>query len=140
MINLSMVKGFASTAPHLQEDAGESAIEGVAHLDELALLVAAGKGLGSPAPFPVAKLDAARVLASALIAILEDESESDLRRGPKIRLRDEVQRFEANLIRSALRYTGGRQRRAARLLGMNVSTLNSRIKRYRLNSAEIRVG
>ena len=77
MINLSMVKGFASTAPHLQEDAGESAIEGVAHLDELALLVAAGKGLGSPAPFPVAKLDAARVLASALIAILEDESESE---------------------------------------------------------------
>lgn len=139
MTNLSMVKGFASTTPHLQEDAGESAIEGVAHLDELAHVVAA-KGLASPATFPVAKLDAARVLAGALIAILEADSESDLRRGPKIRIRDEVQRFEANLIRSALRYTGGRQRRAARLLGMNVSTLNSRIKRYRLNSAEIGVG
>ena len=45
-------------------------------------------------------------------------------------LRDYVQRFEAELIRSALITTGGRQRRAACILGMKVTTLNSKIKRY----------
>ena len=44
----------------------------------------------------------------------------------------EVRRFEAELIRSALVRTGGRQRRAARLLGMKVTTLNTKIRRYRI--------
>lgn len=44
----------------------------------------------------------------------------------------EVRRFEAELIRSALISTGGRQRRAARLLGMKVTTLNTKIKRYQI--------
>ena len=45
----------------------------------------------------------------------------------------EVRRFEAELIRSALISTGGRQRRAAHLLGMKVTTLNTKIKRYQIN-------
>lgn len=52
-------------------------------------------------------------------------------------LRDEVQRFEAQLIRSALITTGGRQRRAARILGMKVTTLNSKIKRYEINPEDL---
>ena len=47
--------------------------------------------------------------------------------------RSEVRRFEAELIRSALVRTGGRQRRAARLLGMKVTTLNTKIKRYKIS-------
>ena len=43
---------------------------------------------------------------------------------------DEVRRFETELIRWALLRTGGHQRRAARLLGMKVTTLNAKIKRY----------
>jgi len=47
-------------------------------------------------------------------------------------LQGEVRRFEAELIRNALIRTGGRQRRAARLLGTKVTTLNTKIKRYRI--------
>ena len=43
---------------------------------------------------------------------------------------EEVRRFETELIRWALLRTGGHQRRAARLLGMKVTTLNAKIKRY----------
>lgn len=50
--------------------------------------------------------------------------------GEKINFADEVQRFEENLIRSALMKTGGRQRQAAKILNLKVSTLNSKIKRY----------
>ncbi len=47
----------------------------------------------------------------------------------------EVENFEAELIMSALLETGGRQRAAARLLGMNISTLNRKLKRHGLNPA-----
>jgi len=93
-------------------------------------------GLAFLSSIPVARLDAVKVLAMALVTALESGSEIEPGRGSAINLRDEVKRFEANLIRSALAYTGGRQRRAARLLGINVSTINERIKRYKLNATE----
>jgi len=46
---------------------------------------------------------------------------------------EEVRRFEIDLIRRALEQTGGHQSRAARLLGMNATTLNSKIKTYNIN-------
>lgn len=51
----------------------------------------------------------------------------------KIDLQAEVRRFEMELIRSALIHTGGRQRQAARLLGTKVTTLNTKIKRYKID-------
>jgi two-component system response regulator AtoC len=45
-------------------------------------------------------------------------------------LQEEVQRYERELIRSALQRTRGNQRRAAKLLGVKVTTLNCKIKRY----------
>ena len=78
------------------------------------------------------RLEASRVLALALVDILESESDNDRSKTQWINLREVVQRFEQSLIRSALKQTGGRQRRAARLLGLNVSSLNMRIKRYKL--------
>ena len=56
---------------------------------------------------------------------------SDIGRG--INFYDEVRRFEIDLIRRALEQTGGHQSRAARLLGMNATTLNSKIKTYNIN-------
>jgi hypothetical protein len=50
-------------------------------------------------------------------------------------LQTEVRHFEAELIRSALIMTGGRQRRAAKLLGMKVTTLHTKIRRYGLDVA-----
>lgn len=55
----------------------------------------------------------------------------DIGRG--INFYDEVRRFEIDLIRRALEQTGGHQSRAARLLGMNATTLNSKVKTYNIN-------
>lgn len=52
---------------------------------------------------------------------------------PGINFYDEVRRFEIELIRRALDHTGNHQSRAARLLGMNATTLNSKIKTYNLS-------
>lgn len=51
-----------------------------------------------------------------------------------IRLSEEVQRFEVDLIRCALARTSGNQRRAASLLGIKATTLNSKIKRYNIQA------
>jgi transcriptional regulator with GAF, ATPase, and Fis domain len=45
---------------------------------------------------------------------------------------DEVQRFETHLIRMALSETGGNQAKAARLLGIKATTLNSKIKLFQI--------
>jgi two-component system NtrC family response regulator len=70
-------------------------------------------------------------LAFKMIAETEGvSSEIDLARG--VNFYDEVKRFEIDLIRRALDQTGGHQSRAARLLGLNATTLNSKIKSYNL--------
>ena|SRR5215468_330167 len=50
-----------------------------------------------------------------------------------VKLHDEVQRFEIDLIRSALSRTAGNQTRAAELLGVKITTLNTKIKRYKIH-------
>ena len=54
----------------------------------------------------------------------------DIARG--VNFYDEVKRFEIDLIRRALEQTGGHKSRAARLLGLNATTLNSKIKGYHI--------
>ena len=49
-----------------------------------------------------------------------------------IDLFEELKRFEINLITLALKQTRGHQARAARLLNINPTTLNSKIKLYRI--------
>ena len=53
-----------------------------------------------------------------------------VRRG--VNLYDEVRRFEIDIIECALEQTSGNQARAARLLGINQTTLNQKIKRYNI--------
>ena len=45
----------------------------------------------------------------------------------------EVDRFESKMIAQALRISHGSQTRAARLLGLNATTLNSKIKSLNIN-------
>ena len=54
----------------------------------------------------------------------------------KLGLQEEVQRYEIELICEALQRTRGNQRRAAKLLGVKVTTLNCKIKRYGISIAE----
>jgi len=49
-----------------------------------------------------------------------------------LNFRDAVLRYEIDLIRSALHITGNHQTHAARLLGVKLTTLNSKIKRYNI--------
>jgi transcriptional regulator with GAF, ATPase, and Fis domain len=49
-------------------------------------------------------------------------------------LHDEVREFEIDLINNALTKTQGHQRKAARLLGLKVTTLNAKMKRYNIMS------
>ena len=45
---------------------------------------------------------------------------------------EEVERFQINLIRSALRITKGSQVKAAKLLKLKATTLNAKMKLYKL--------
>ncbi len=70
---------------------------------------------------------------AAMKAVADTEGASgsvDLARG--VSFYDEVKKFEIDLIIRALEQTGGHQSRAARLLGLNATTLNSKIKSYHL--------
>jgi DNA-binding NtrC family response regulator len=49
------------------------------------------------------------------------------------RLDEEVRQFEMSLIRTALGRTAGSQTRAAKLLGLKLTTLNAKIKRYHIS-------
>ena len=72
-------------------------------------------------------------LAFELMQKAEGTSASiDIGRG--VNFYDEVKRFEIDLIRRALDQTGGHQSRAARLLGLNATTLNSKIKTYNIHT------
>ena len=64
------------------------------------------------------------------VQVLSTLEAADILRG--IQFYDEVERFERELITRALELTGGHQVRAARLLGLKVTTLNSKVKRYQI--------
>lgn len=84
------------------------------------------------------KIKALKEIALVLLRELETLGEAQPDEGKRsINLQEEVRRFEINLIERALRRTGGNQVRAARLLGMKVTTLNSKIIRYGIDPAEV---
>lgn len=66
-------------------------------------------------------------------ATLEKEIEGE----KPICLFEELQCFEANMIRCALIRSMGKQRTAAKLLGMKETTLNMKIKRYKIDLTEL---
>ena len=83
----------------------------------------------SPGKIKTLKQLALRLLLEA--QTLNEVPTLDVRDG--IDFYEEVKRFEVDLIQSALSHTDGNQVRAARLLNMKVTTLNSKIKLYGIN-------
>ena len=78
-----------------------------------------------------------KILALSLLReIASAENMGEGQGSNTIDLQAEVRRFECELIRSALVHTGGRQRPAARLLGTKVTTLNTKIKRYKIEISD----
>lgn len=54
-----------------------------------------------------------------------------------INLDEAIEDIEIRLIKRALELSGGRQIQAAKLLNIKQTTLNAKIKRYRINHKEI---
>jgi transcriptional regulator with GAF, ATPase, and Fis domain len=80
------------------------------------------------------RIETLREIASTLLEKLESLQSARPDRGEgSVKLCDEVQRFEIDLIRSALERTGGNQVRASRLLGVKPTTLNAKLKRYKIS-------
>jgi transcriptional regulator with GAF, ATPase, and Fis domain len=81
------------------------------------------------------RLDALREIALSLLTELETLERTPPAVGGKLRLNDEVKKFEIDLIRAALDRAHGNQARAARMLGVRKTTLNAKIKRYQIQHA-----
>jgi transcriptional regulator with GAF, ATPase, and Fis domain len=86
-----------------------------------------------------------QVLKNVALALISDgatqahkpASGAELPDAPsEISFYDEVRRFEIGLITQALRRAHGKQVAAARLLGLNATTLNSKIKQYQILGSE----
>ena len=77
-----------------------------------------------------ARIASLKVLVMTLLSEIESLEDQTDDSDSHLNLQDAVHQFESTLIRVALKKTGGRQRRAARLLGTKVTTLNTKIKRY----------
>lgn len=77
------------------------------------------------------RLGTVREAALTLLREVESLREVQSIKQP-VRLHEEVQRFEIELINSALSRSRGNQTHAARLLGVKLTTLNSKIKRYKI--------
>jgi DNA-binding NtrC family response regulator len=75
-------------------------------------------------------VDLLRLMKSELEALDSLGTELTLSIALPMDFYEQVERFEIDLIQTALRNTGGHQKRAAVLLGMQASTLNIKIKRY----------
>lgn len=94
------------------------------------------------------RLEALKVLSQSLLREVDalnsnNKSKNDVVnevRDGKIDLDREVQKYEAELIRCALVRTGGKQRRAAKLLNVKISTLNAKIKRFGISTSGLEYG
>ena len=84
----------------------------------------------------------ARYLEDLFLNFLAEVETLGVRRDLEIEhglnLREEVRRFEIDLIKCALQRTGGHQGRAAALLGVKATTLNAKIKLYQLQTKHFR--
>ena len=81
----------------------------------------------------VERLNALRDLVLMLLSAVESlQLARPAPSGSEAGLPRQVQRFESDLIRQALHRTGGNQARAARLLGVKYTTLNAKIRRYKI--------
>lgn len=79
------------------------------------------------------KLANISTLAISLSAAVEElETAPIAKLGADFDFYQEVERFQVGLIKSALRLSGGSQVKAARLLKLNPTTLNAKIKTFKL--------
>ena len=77
------------------------------------------------------RMSIVKQLLNKLLEELETVNESEkVKFGEDFNLYDQLKNFEIDMIRHALYLTNNNQRVAARMLGINYTTLNSKVKRY----------
>lgn len=81
------------------------------------------------------RIRALKEAALDLLTEVESLGSTEPRGDRSLKLHDEVKQFEIDLIRIALDRTSGSQTQAARLLGVKLTTLNTKIKRYKIEFA-----
>jgi len=87
-----------------------------------------------------ARLGLVKELTMALMDELKSLEYTDTNRSAEgLDFNAEVRRFEVDLICQALRRTAGHQTRAARLLGIKLTTLHDKIKRYNIDPQNLEV-
>ena len=91
--------------------------------------------MSSSVELPFHNLNGLREAAITLLREVESLTSKQPHTNGELGLQEEVQRYETELIREALQRTHGNQRRAAKLLGVKVTTLNCKIKRLGINPA-----
>ncbi len=88
----------------------------------------------TPEPTAQSKLEALKQLTVRLLREVQSLTEvHTVSINEGLDFYDEVSRFEIELIQRALLHTSGHQGRAARLLNLKVTTLNSKIKHYKIS-------
>lgn len=75
-----------------------------------------------------------------LLARMPAVVENCVRDGTPICLSTELQRFECNMIRSALIRSMGNQTKAAKLLNLKLTTLNTKIKHFNIDLMSLKTG
>lgn len=77
------------------------------------------------------RVKALKILLMTLLEELKDfNSDDETEKVNRIDLMSELERYEIDLIRYALLQSNGKQRAAAKLLNLKVTTLNAKIKRF----------
>lgn len=81
------------------------------------------------------RMAAVQDLANTLLTEIKDLGEAnELNLANGINIREEIRRYETELIRLALRLNGNHQLRTARMLGIKPTTLNAKIKRFAIQT------
>jgi len=95
------------------------------------------EALPRPSELPLNNLNNLREAAITLLREVECLTQAQPEPERNLGLQEQVQRYEIELIRGALQRTRGNQRRAAKLLGVKVTTLNCKIKRFGILATEL---
>jgi hypothetical protein len=81
------------------------------------------------------RMAAVQDLANTLLTEIKGIGElTELNLAAGINMKAEMRRYEIELIRLALQLNGNNQVRAARMLGIKPTTLNAKIKRFRIHT------
>lgn len=81
------------------------------------------------------KLEAINRIANVVLNEIEHIESQNSTNAEGMNFYEEIQHFEVELIRYALNQAGGNQRRAAQILNIKPTTLNSKLKRFNLSEA-----